>query len=249
MNIVHALRHQTRGLQALHCLTGFYAVCRTCRKRHYIAPGEAMGTQPWLDWLAKHPAPWHETALVEDSDDLVNDYAHNADAKVAYVATGTYTITLTGLATSSTLLAGREGTAVSNASNKYIDELVAGQVMVGTTPTANTQIEVHAVGALDDTPTWPETFTGSDAAATIGDVVGDGAGIKPGICRPIALLSCQATTSNVPHPFSMMGIRQLFGDAMPVQHLPFVTHSTAVNLNATATNHFIKHTPVYATVT
>ena len=251
MNMIHSRGHDTPGFRALHTMRGFFAVCRTCVTRHFIAPGESVGASAWIDWLAKHPPLRCDTALVDDDDDLMNEFAAwNADAKVAYGASAAYTITLTGLATSGTWLAGREGTAVSNASNKYIDELVAGQVMVGTTPTAATQIEVHVVGSLDDTPTYPETFTGTDGTATIGDVVADGASIKANICKPVAIMQIGAgvTTSNVPHPFACLGIRQLFGDAMPTAHLPFVTHNTGVNLNATATNHYIKHTPVYGTV-
>ena len=143
MNMIHSRGHDTPGFRALHTMRGFFAVCRTCVTRHFIAPGESVGASAWIDWLAKHPPLRCDTALVDDDDDLMNEFAAwNADAKVAYGASAAYTITLTGLATSGTWLAGREGTAVSNASNKYIDELVAGQVMVGTTPTAATAITV-----------------------------------------------------------------------------------------------------------
>lgn len=222
------------------------AVCLTCAHQHLIPKAEQITDQPWLDWLHKHNG--HETFILPQKllgrlGDQVSQLAHNADAKVAYAASAAYTITLTGLGTSSTLVAGRESTGLSNASNKYLDELVAGLITVGTTPTASTYIEVHAVGALDDTPTYPDVFDGTDSAETV-----TSAAIKAAICRPIGIMLVDATTSDRGYPFAPSGIRQLFGDALPPAHAIFVTHSTAVNLNATAANHYIKHTPVYATL-
>jgi hypothetical protein len=220
------------------------AICLDCGHHHLIAKAEQISDQPWLDWLHKHQG--HVTFIVPHSQlgklGSLN-LAHNADAKVSYAASASYTITLASLGTSSSLLEGRESTALSNATNKYIDELVAGKIRVGTSPTASTQIEVHAVGALDDTPTWPDGFTGSDAAKTI-----TSAAIKAALCAPIAVMGVDATTSDRDYPFRPVGLRQLFGDALPPSHLIWVTHSSAVNLNSTGGNHFIKHTPVYATV-
>ncbi|MGH7947903.1 MAG: hypothetical protein ACREQF_01595 [Candidatus Binataceae bacterium] len=222
------------------------AVCLTCGHQHLIPKSEQITDQPWLDWQHKHLG--HETfilpaKLLTALGDQVAGLKHNADAKVAYVASAAYTITLTGLATSSTLVAGRESTALSNASNKYLDALVAGFITVGTTPTANTLIEVHCVGALNDTPLYPDVFDGTNSAETVSNT-----GIKAAICRPVGVMLVPATTSDLAYPFAPLGIRQLFGDAMPPAHVLFVTHSTAVNLNATAANHAIYHTQVYATI-
>lgn len=222
------------------------AVCLTCGVQHLIAKQEQVSAQPWLDWLTKHPEG-HETFILPERalTKLGTQVAlrHNADAKIAYAASAAYTITLTGLATSSTLVAGRESTAVSNASNKYLDELVSGFVTVGTTPTASTFIEVHAIGSINDTPTYPDVFDGTDSAETVSN-----AGVKAAICRPVAVIQVPATTSDLAYPFAPLGIRQLFGDGLPTAHVLFVVHSTAVNLNATAANQAIYHTPVYATV-
>jgi hypothetical protein len=221
-------------------------VCLTCGKYHPIPKGERVESQAVLDWHHKHRGhavgAW-PYKLLGFLDELKYRLAHNADAKVAYAADAAYTCTLTGLATSSTLLAGRESTGVSNASNKYLDELVSGFVTVGTSPTANTFIEVHVVGAIEDTPTYPDTFDGTDSAETV-----TSAGIKPSICRPVGIMLCDATTSDRTYPFAPLGIRQHFGDAMPTAHVLWVTHSTGVNLNATAANHALYHLPVYATV-
>lgn len=220
------------------------AICLTCGHQHLIAKAEQVSEQPWLDWLHKHPG--HDTFIIPHRAlPKLNALQHNADAKIAYAASAAYTITLTGLGSSATWVAGRESTSVSNASNKYLDELVAGRVHVheSSAVTASTRIEVHAVGTLNDTPTWPDVFDGTDSAETV-----TSAGIKDSICRPIASMLVDATTTNRPYFFAPLGIRQLFGDGLPTEHVLFVTHNTGQNLGATASNHAISHTPVYSTI-
>lgn len=232
------------------------AICVGCGKRHLIPKGEQINYRPWLDWLVKHPDPVCETfilpySLLSQLDALVAQLTHNADAKVAYGGSASYTITLTGLASSSSLLAGRASSAVSNGTDKYIDYLVAGEIRnhEATAVTVNTQIEVHVVGSLDDTPTWPKVaasgvaFSGTDEAITFLS-----GGIKAAVCKPVGLMQVDATTANRPYPFAPLGIRQSIGDAVSVSHLLFVTQSTGQALGATAANHFLKRTPVYATV-
>lgn len=220
------------------------AVCLSCGHQHLIPKSEQVTMQPWLDWLTKHPG--HETIIVPHSllSKLVrSDLRHNADVKVAYAASAAYTCVLTGLATDTNLLTGRESTGLSNATNKYLDELVAGLITTGTSPTASKQIEVHAVAALNDTPTYPDVFDGTESAETI-----TSADIKNGICANVALMTT-SNTSDRTYPFRPVGLRQLFGDGLPVAHVLFVTHNTGVNLNATGANQALYHTPVYNTVT
>lgn len=219
------------------------AVCLTCGHEHLIAKAEQVSEQPWLDWLTQHPG--HETFILPHKflSRLANvSLRHNANVKVAYAATGTYTITLTGLATDANLLAGRESTGVSNAVNLYLDELIAGAITTGTSPTAAKQIEVHYVGSRDDTPTYPDVFDGTESAETV-----TSADIKNSICVPLAIMPTDNTSDRV-YKFKPTGARQFCGDALAVAHVIFVTHNSGVNLNATASNHGIFHTPVYATV-
>lgn len=220
-----------------------YAVCKECSHKHLIAKAEQINPQPWLDWLTKHSG--HSTAIVPkwlmEAFAAKIAFADNANIKTAYAASGTYTITLTSLASDATLLTGRESTGISNAVNLYLDELVGGTIMTGTTPTTATQIEVHAVGATDDTPTYPGAFAGSDAGRTSTQST------KNSSCKPLGILAT-LNTSNQAYWVGMIGIRQFFGDGLPVAHSLFVTHSTVAALNATATNHKLTHTPVYMTV-
>lgn len=225
------------------------AICLAHGHEHLIAKSEQITNQPWYDWLKKHEhCGGEETvflmpySLREKLGERLARLSHNADVKVSYAASAAYTITLTGLPTDTNLLTGREGTGLSNASNKYLDELVSALTTTGTTPTVSRVIELHIIGALDDTPTYPAPFDGTDSAET-----NTSADTKASICTQLGGVIVSAT-SDVAYYHRPLGIRQFFGDAMPVAHVPFVTHSTAVNLNATAANQFVKHTPVYATV-
>lgn len=217
------------------------AICLTCAHQHLIPKAEQISEQPWLDWLAKHPG--HDTFVVPYRLlGRLEGLLHNSDIKLALAASGSYTITLTGLATDANLLAGRESTGLSNTTNLYLDELVSGLITTGTSPTDAKQIEVHAIGAHNDTPLYPDVFDGTESAETITSL-----GIKGAICAPLAIMATN-NTSDRKYPFKPVGLRQLFGDGLPPAHVIFVTHNTGVNFNATATNHAIYHTPVYATV-
>src|SRR5262245_54425580 len=90
-----------------------------------------------------------------------------ADRKQAtYPSSSALTITLTSLATSSTLVAGRESTEVDNSSNKYLDAGISGRVTVGTTPTAATRIEIWIFPKMSDSA-YPDVFDGTDSAETL----------------------------------------------------------------------------------
>lgn len=162
-----------------------------------------------------------------------------ADIKTAYGSSSALTITLASLASNSTLVAGRESTAVDNTTNKYVDYLLAGFVTTGTSPTAGT-IGVYVVGMLDDS-TWPDVFDGTDSAETV-----TSAAIRDLICRPAAEIPTD-TTSNRPYPFGPVSVASLFGGVLPAKFSVFCSHSTVVALNATGGNHAISVKPVYFT--
>lgn len=223
-----------------------HAVCADCEHAHLIPKSEQITPQPWFDWLWKHDG--HSNFIMKSSEltrlaDQLARLKHNADAKATYVASAALTITLTGLPTSSDLTVGREATGVSNATNRYLDVLVGAQATTGTGPTTGKQIELHAIGALDDTPTYPDVFDGTDSAETITST-----DIKTAICKRIGF-TLTNNTSDRAYPLALQGLRPLWGgDALPVAWTVFLTHSTGVNLNATAANHFVKYTQVYVTI-
>lgn len=161
------------------------------------------------------------------------------DIKTEYAATTAITITLASLATSSTLLVGRESTLVDNTSTKYLDQLVGGQVMTGTSPTAGT-IEVWVAAQFDDAGVWPDVFDGTDSAETC-----TSADIKQSGLRLLGSVAT-SSTSNVAYPFAKTSIASLFGGVVPKKWTLFVTHNTAVNLNSTGGNHFFYAEGSYA---
>jgi hypothetical protein len=164
-----------------------------------------------------------------------------ADLKLAYGTASDVTIQLASLATDANLLTGRESTAIDNTSALVLDYLVSGKITTGTTPTTAKSIEVWAVGSWDGT-NWPDVFDGTESAETI-----TSADIKSSVCRYLAAMATSAT-SNVAYHFGPVSLAAAFGGVLPPKIVLFVTHSTAVALNATSGNHQIRIQPVYQTV-
>lgn len=154
------------------------------------------------------------------------------------------TITLAGLASDTSLLAGRQSSVVdvAAASPGVLDYLIAGRVTTGTSPTDLKEIRIYLFGSLDDTPTYPAGMGAADAGVTVvsSNVRDSG----------LILLKSISTgaTSDRGHPFGPVGVREMFGGVLPKRFGVFCVHNTGVNLNATAGNHFISVTPVYMTV-
>lgn len=168
-----------------------------------------------------------------------------ADVKLAYGSSAALTIGLhsTPLASSSSLVAGRESTAVDNTTNKYIDALLSGKITTGTSPTGNPgQILVYVYGSYEDTPTYPDVLDGTDSDETF-----TSAGILNGSVNLIAAISTD-TTSNRTYWFGPRSVANCFGGVMPKFWGVFVTQSSGVALNSTSGNHAIWYTPVYETV-
>ncbi len=164
-----------------------------------------------------------------------------ASIKNAYDASVDLTITLASLASDSALLTGRASTVVDNSSNKYVDFLVGGTIMTGTSPAANSSLEVLLWATLNDTPLYPDAVTGSDAGITIAT-----AGSKQNAFFPLATI-ITLNTSNKAYYFGPISIARLIGFC-PVKWGVFVTQNTTANLNATGGNHKISYIPCFATV-
>lgn len=146
----------------------------------------------------------------------------------------TMTMTLASLVTSSTLVAGRESTAVDQKdTDDAIDSLVGGTVTVGTTPTANTQIQVYLYGSYDDT-NFSGSATGTDATLTPS---------AKELMKFLIAIPSVATTSNVAHKWGPFSVAQAFGGIIPVQWGCWITHNTGVNLNSTGSNHEVEYFP------
>lgn len=242
------------------------AVCHDCRHQHTYRVPNVQLSQAMAEWTTKHaghpiafsqPKPlyqgrwsrwlhefWNECpAWAPERFALGHGYDHNADVKGAYVASADYTITLASLATSSTRLVGRQSTAIDNSTNKYLDYLIAGKITTGTTPTVDKQIDLWVYGSLKDTPTYPDTTTGTDGAVTLTN-----AGTRNTGLRPVASALVTAT-SDVGYPFAPASLTALFGALMPPnRHGLFVSHDTVAAFNATGGNHVLSYTAMYGTV-
>jgi hypothetical protein len=145
------------------------------------------------------------------------------------------TITLASLATSSGLLVGRESTAITNVSNLYVDAMLSGQIMTGTTPTVNTNIEVWLYGVtkhVASTPTYQSPVTGTDAAITF---------VAETKLKQLVASWTVNATSNTAYSFSGVSVAALCGGIMPIKWGVVVIHSTVAALHATAGNHWIMY--------
>lgn len=158
-----------------------------------------------------------------------------------------FTLTAASLASDTNLVAGRAGTAV--ALSNAVDVEVAGLITCGTTPTINTQIEIWLYSDISNTPTYPDSITGTDANKTMTsrEILYSALG---GVRRPqgpVALLKVDSTTSNRGYYFGPISVRSVFGDLPPKYLGIFVVHNTGVALNATGGNHFLRYRTKYLT--
>jgi hypothetical protein len=162
--------------------------------------------------------------------------------KSGYNADAALTLTLASLASSTSLVAGRESTAVDNGTTLAVDYLVSGKITTGTSPTVNTNIEIWVVAPIEDTPTWPDVFDGtdSDESVTSRNVLFS--------CAALAHIITVDATSDRTYPVKPFSVAQLFGGVCPKQFGVFVVHNTGVALNATGSNHALYAQPILPTV-
>ena len=164
--------------------------------------------------------------------------------QINYATSATLTNAVTSLATSSTFVAGYESDVIDNTSNKYSTIKVGGKYTVGTTPTANTQIQIWVIPAQEDgggTYVWPDVFDGTTSAETV-----TSAGLLAGFGYLAKTLIVDTNTSDRAYPFDF-DIRSVVG-YMPAKCVLFTTHNTGANFNATGGNHVTKLTGIYDTI-
>lgn len=151
-----------------------------------------------------------------------------ATMTINYSSNTTITMDLDGLASSSTWVAGRESSEIDNTTNKYIDALVQGKVKVGTTPTANTSINIYVWGADTSLATTAiDVLDGTDSAETLTNT-----GVLYSALRLAHSINVIATTSDIVYNVAPFSIRQVFGE-MPKYWGLFVAHNCGAALHAT----------------
>jgi hypothetical protein len=161
---------------------------------------------------------------------------------------GSVTITINpeNVATSATFVGGVESDAISNITNLDLDHQIAGDWRAGTTPTANTQVQIWVVPAISDnlsgTVTWPDVFDGTHSAETV-----TSAGVLQGLGRLGAVLNVDSNTSARDYFCAPFSVAALFGGFLPSQYVIFITHNTGVNSDTTAGNFVWKYLRIQAT--
>jgi len=233
------------------------AYCWTCQHRHRLGRTPQHFTAEVWEWEAKHRG--HDFEFLSPRrripprfDDQPYAQAgeapwwltlrENANIKLTYATAATITITLASLPTSSTFLVGQESTAILNTTDLYLDGRITAKITTGTTPTVDTEIRVYGYYGMDDTPTYPDTITGTNSARTITNAYILDSGI--------ILLGATAVSavSNIGYPIRCLTIAEAFG-FVPKRFGLFVVHNTAVNLHATGGNHSLNYIAAYLTST
>lgn len=238
------------------------AVCHDCRRQHVYRELPHRLSAATGEWITKHDGHrinfhppraiygkrllrwirdfWCACPLWAPAD---YQYGHNADVKVAYATTAVYTWGLASLATSSTRTAGRESTAISNTTNKYLDYLVAFKFTTGTTPTVNKQFDAWAYFSLNDTPDYPDVIDGTDSAETI-----TSENVRNSALTPLRSILVDSTSDRT-YFSSVLSLAALHPSLGPMTHHGlFGAHDTVAALNATAGNQAGWATPIYGTV-
>jgi hypothetical protein len=237
-------------------------ICRRCKHHHEIKTSPDLFGRLAFDWEHKHrlcelelpgsveflsPARFIPRGFDDRAFEAAGEgpqwlgWKHNADVKISFVADAAITMDLSALASSSTFVAGRESTAVANSSN-YLDYEITGSFISGTTPTAPAEARLYCIRAIEDTPTWPDVFDGTDSAETVTNV-----NILASL--PLIWSGTASASSNITYPVvNAMTLAQAFG-VVPKNWTLFFTHvhTAALKTDAANTNSFV-HRASYATV-
>lgn len=171
------------------------------------------------------------------------------DIKLQYVASVAMTVTnLHSLASSQDWLTGWSSASVANTTNEYLDYMVSGTF---TTHASNRQagvINVYVLAALNDTPTWTATATGT--IGTEGALSFTDAEERDSLGRLVASIVVDNTASAV-YAFPPTAIAQLFGGMIPTHFAFYVSQncSTTTTAGLAAAGSAIYYTPINAQYT
>ena len=150
---------------------------------------------------------------------------------------------LTTLGASATFVAGRESNQIDNTSTKYVDALVYGRFVVGTTPTLPCQLNVYLWGAdVSLATTAIDVLDGTDSAETLTNTTVLNSALQ--LARSSAVL---VNTSNLTYDILPFTVAQYFGGIMPPFWGLYVAHNmtAALKTDALNTNGFRFHGMTY----
>ena len=155
-----------------------------------------------------------------------------ATTNIAYSSNTTITMDLSALASSSTFVAGRESTQVDNTSNLYVDAIVSGRFIVGTTPTLPCQLNVYVWGSdISLATTAIDVLDGTDSAETFTNTTVLNSALRLGSASQILV-----NTSNVTYDIAPFSVAALFGGILPKFWGLYVSHNMTAALKTDAGN-------------
>lgn len=156
----------------------------------------------------------------------------STNTTTTYGSNTAITMDLSALAASATFVAGRESSEVSNTSNKFIDAIVRGTFIVGTTPTLPCQFNVYVWGSDVSLGTTPiDVLDGTDSAETLTNTTVLNSALKLA-AAPAVLVN----TSNISYYISPFSVAQLFGGVLPMFWGLFCAHNQTAALKTDAGN-------------
>lgn len=171
-----------------------------------------------------------------------------ADIRVKYgtqANVGSSYAALAGLASDNTNgIAGWASQVVTNSAND-IDHIFSGKLRVNasTAPTANNTIEVWTYAQIDDTPTYPDSISGSDGLKTMTSL-----NVLNSALRVVTIMLVDAV-ANRDYFIPATSIASLYGGVMPKRWGVWILNRTNQTLNATTTNFSLVYLPLqYQTV-
>jgi len=166
-----------------------------------------------------------------------------------YETPGTIACTMTSLASGSA----RESATVDNASNKFLEDLVALTFTItsGSPSTAGPTVNIYAAGSEDGT-LFPRVQLSSGAPFATGAGDGSvGALGSPNNLRLLGSFGLQTTTSNAERTFRTepFSVAQAFGGVLPTKYSIIVDNQVGVAFSASTetTAQCLQHAPITTT--
>ena len=169
--------------------------------------------------------------------------------ELKYAASVAPTVTnLQSLASSSGLIAGWFSGSINNTANVYLDYAYGGTFTTASATRQAGTINIYVVGALNDTPTWPATASGTLGTEGTGGFTD--IQMVNSLCVLLKSITVTSTNGEI-YAFPPIGIAQLFGGVVPPYHCLFITANAGTTTTASfaASVNQIYYTPVLAQYT
>ena len=151
---------------------------------------------------------------------------------IAYSSNTAITMDLSALGSSSTFIAGRESNQIDNTTDKFIDALVRGRFIVGTTPTLPCELDIYVWGSdISLATTAIDVLDGTDSAETLTNTTVLANGLVLARACPVLV-----NTSDKTYYVTPFSVAKLFDWIMPKFWGLFVAHNMTAALKTDAGN-------------